>query len=118
MCVAGVAVGSDLQMQQSGRDVLPAIFFTGSPGAFGIAISFSCFKALELLPPWLAYRTDQARVLCDLLEWVRMCLPLPPYFYLDFDALVDVFGATLVIDPELEQIPIFEVARTRFCIGG
>lgn len=46
--IDGVAI--DSQMQQSGRDVLVAGFFPGAPGVLGIAISFSCFNALELLP--------------------------------------------------------------------
>ena len=45
-----------------------------------------------------------------------MILPLPADFNLDLDALVDVLGPALVINPELQQIAVLELVRPRLVV--
>lgn len=102
-------------MQQSGSaDLAATVFFAA--GTCGTAIALSCFSAFALRgrqprphithTPWDRYA----------LERVRMRLPLPPHLNLDLHALVNVLLPTLVVDSQLQQVPIPQLARPRLCI--
>jgi hypothetical protein len=43
------------------------------------------------------------------LERINPCLPLASQLHADLDALVNVFGAALVVDPELEDVAVFDL---------
>lgn len=46
------------------------------------------------------------------LERICVILPLPSNFYLDFDAFVYILGSALIVNPQLQQIPILELVRS------
>jgi hypothetical protein len=43
------------------------------------------------------------------LESIRSSLPLPPCLDPDLHRLVDIFGPSLIIDPQLNDIAIFKL---------
>lgn len=43
------------------------------------------------------------------LESIRSSLPLPPYLDPNLYRLINILGSSLVIDPQLNDIPIFKL---------
>jgi hypothetical protein len=50
------------------------------------------------------------------LERIRLCLPLSSNLDTNLDTLIDIFRAALIINTELEHVPVLEFVRPALCV--